>query len=107
MNLDTQDFVAFGQGGAIDVLSTDREIYAPVKLDKGRNVGVFAPRAELLQSGFAWEHKLDQLAQKAFVVHQPHGKGHVVAFAEDPTLRGFCRASERLVVNAVFFGPGF
>ena len=105
--LDPRDFVAFGQGETIDVLSTEREIYLPLKLDQGTNVGVFAPRAELLRSGFAWEHKLDQLAQKAFVVREPLGKGHVVAFAEDPTLRGFCRASERLVLNAVFFGPAF
>ncbi|MCC6783744.1 MAG: peptidase M14 [Planctomycetes bacterium] len=105
--LDPQGFPAFGQGEFVDVLSTEREVFLPVKLDLGRNVGVFAKRDALLQSGFAWDHKLDQLAQKAWLVHQPHGKGHVVAFAEDPTTRGFCRATERLLLNAVFFGPAF
>ncbi|MBI5850242.1 MAG: peptidase M14 [Planctomycetes bacterium] len=107
VELDPEEFAAFGAGDAVDVLSTDREIYLPLKLDQGRNVGVFAKRDALLRSGFAWEHKLDQLARKAWLVHQPHGKGHVVAFAEDPAIRGFCRATERLVLNAVFFGPAF
>ncbi|MFO1050963.1 MAG: M14 metallopeptidase family protein [Planctomycetota bacterium] len=105
--LDAREFVAFGAGEAVNVLSTEREIYLPLKLDQGTNVGVFAPRNELLQSGFAWNEKLDQLAQKAWVVRQPHGKGHVIAFAEDPVFRGFCRASERLLLDAVFFGPAF
>ncbi|MGE0142232.1 MAG: M14 family zinc carboxypeptidase [Planctomycetota bacterium] len=105
--LDPRDFVAFGAGESIDVLSNDRAIYTPIKLDEGVNVGVFKPRAELLRSGFAFEHKLDQLAQKAYVVRQPLGRGHVIAFAEDPTRRGFCRATERLYLNALFFGPSF
>ena len=107
VQVDAGHFVGFGLPGTVHVVSTDRDIYAPVKLDRGRNVGVFAPRDTLLQSGFAWEEKLDQLAQKPFVVHQPHGDGHVVAFAEDPNFRGFSEGTDLLWVNAVLLGPAF
>ena len=88
-------------------MSNDRDIYAPIKLDRGRNVGVFAAPETLLQSGFAWDEKLDQLARKPFVVHQPHGDGHVVAFAEDPNFRGFSEGTDLLWINAVLLGPAF
>ena len=48
----------------------------------------------------------DLLAQKAFLMHQPTGEGHVVAFAEDPNHRGYAEATELLFMNAVLLGPG-
>ena len=78
-----------------------------MKLDHGVNVAVYEERALLLRSGFSWDDKLDQLARKAYLVHQPHGRGHVVAFAEDPNVRGLARGLELLVLNAVLLGAGF
>lgn len=107
VEVDAEHFIGFGLPPTVHVVSTDRDIYAPVKLDRGRNVGVFAARDAILQSGFAWEEKLDQLARKPFVVHQPHGDGHVVAFAEDPNFRGFSEGTDLLWINAVLLGPAF
>ncbi len=107
VDVDTEHFVGFGLPPTVHVVSNDRDIYAPIKLDRGRNVGVFAARETLLQSGFAWDEKLDQLARKPFVVHQPHGDGHVVAFAEDPNFRGFSEGTDLLWINAVLLGPAF
>ena len=53
------------------------------------------------------QDKLDQLAKKAFLVHQPHGDGHVVAFAEDPTTRGMVEGTDLLLLNAVLLGAAF
>ncbi|MGA1524339.1 MAG: peptidase M14, partial [Planctomycetota bacterium] len=107
VDVDTEHFVGFGLPPTVHVVSNDRDIYAPIKLDRGRNVGVFAARETLLQSGFAWDEKLDQLARKPFVVHQPHGDGHVVAFAEAPNFRGFSEGTDLLWINAVLLGPAF
>lgn len=38
-------------------------------------------------------------------MHQPHGRGHVIAFAEDPNFRAFMEATELLFVNAILLGP--
>ncbi len=107
VDLDPEHWLAFGLGTAIDVIGRDRAIYTPVKLDAGRNVGIYAARDALLRAGFAWEDKLDQLAKKAFLVHQPHGDGHVVAFAEDPTTRGMVEGTDLLLLNAVLLGAAF
>ena len=79
-------------------------IFTPLKLDKGRNVGLYAKDENILVSGFAWEDTRKQLAQKAFLMHQRHGRGHVVAFAEDPNYRAYMDGLNVLLLNAIFFG---
>ncbi len=104
---DPDHWLAFGYQGATNVLSSSRSIYTPIKLDSGVNVVVFERREKLLVAGFAWDDKLDQLAQKSYLVHQPVGRGHVVGFAEDPTVRAFADGLHLLFLNAVLLGPGY
>ena len=82
-----------------------QRVFTPLKLDKGRNVGVYAAKDRLLAAGFAWENPKEQLPQKAFLMHQPMGQGHVIAFAEDPNYRAFAEATSLLFMNAVLLGP--
>jgi len=79
----------------------------PIRLDKGRNVGVFAPSPELVAGGLVWKEAQELLARRAFLVHQPQGQGHLIAFSEDPNFRGFAEATELLFMNAVLLGPGY
>jgi len=39
-------------------------------------------------------------------VHQPFGRGHVVAFAEDPNVRAFADGLNLLLLNAVLLTAG-
>ena len=52
-----------------------------------------------------WHDAQDLVAQKAFVVHQPMGQGHIVAFTEDPNYRAFMEATELLFINAIVLAP--
>jgi hypothetical protein len=38
-------------------------------------------------------------------MHQPTGRGHVIAFADDPNNRAFAEATQLLFLNAVLLGP--
>jgi hypothetical protein len=53
-----------------------------------------------------WKEAQPLLAQRAFLIHQPMGRGHIVAFAEDPNYRAFTEATSLLFINAVLLGPG-
>ena len=64
-------------------------ILSPITLDEGKNVGRFAPLESLVMSGVVWEDVRPQLANKASLVHQPVGRGQVVAFTEDPNYRAY------------------
>ena len=107
VKLDTEHWLAAGTDGEIYGVVEGRRVFTPLKLDLGTNVGVYAPRDELVVSGLVWDEARDLLAQKAFLMHQPRGEGHVVAFAEDPNYRGYAEATALLFMNAVLLGPAY
>jgi hypothetical protein len=105
VRLDPEHWLAFGYGEQTLGVVASRRIFTPLKLDKGRNVGVYAPADRLLVSGLMWDDARAQLADKAFLMHERYGRGNVVAFAEDPSFRAYVEGQHLLLVNAVFFGP--
>lgn len=107
VQLDTEHWLAAGTDGEIQAQVESQRVFTPIPLDKGRNVGVYAKADRLLASGIVWPESRDQLAQKAFLVHQPVGQGHLIAFAEDPNARAFAESTMQLFVNAVVLGPAF
>jgi hypothetical protein len=103
--IDEEHWLSSGQDGELQALVEGQRVFTPIRLDRGRNVGVYANRDRLVASGLVWDEARDQLARKAYLIHQPLGQGHVIAFAEDPNYRAFTEASELLFINAVLLGP--
>ena len=104
--LDEDHWLASGTDGEIGVLVEGSRVFRPVTLDDGTNVGRYADEGDLLLGGIVWEESRPQLANKAFLIHQPVGSGHIVAFAEDPNYRAYAEATQLLFMNAVLLGPG-
>ena len=105
--LDPEHWLSAGTSGQVYAVVESRRVFSPLKLDAGTNVGVYAKPDEVVASGLVWDEARSLLAQKAFLMHQPKGEGHVIAFAEDPNYRGYAEATELLFVNAVLLGPAF
>jgi hypothetical protein len=104
--LDTNHWLASGTDGQIGVFAERNLILSPITLDNGRNVARFAPLENLVMSGVVWEDVQPQLANKAFLVYQPVGRGQLVAFTEDPNYRAYTESTMLLFMNAVLLGPG-
>jgi hypothetical protein len=105
--LDSEHWLSAGTDGEIHAIVESRRVFTPLKLDKGTNVGVYAKKDEVVGSGLVWDDVRESLAQKAFLMHEPVGEGHVIAFAEDPNHRGYAEATELLFMNAVLLGPAY
>jgi hypothetical protein len=105
-SLDTEHWLSAGLDAEFQVMVEGQRVFTPIKLDKGVNVGVYAAADKLAVSGIVWKENKDSYAQKAFLIHEPLGAGHVVAFAEEPNFRAYAQASELLFMNAVLLGPG-
>jgi hypothetical protein len=105
--IDVEHWLSSGQDAELQAIVEGNRVFTPIRLDKGRNVGVYATKERLVASGLVWDEARDQLAQKAFLIHQPMGQGHLVAFAEDPNFRAFTEATELLFINAVLLGPSY
>ena len=106
MILDTEHWLAAGTDGEIGVFSQGSLILSPMTLDQGSNVGRYASMEELVMSGVVWEDVRPQLANKPFLIHQPVGRGQLVAFTEDPNYRAYTESTMLLFMNAVLLGPG-
>jgi hypothetical protein len=105
VSIDQEHWLSSGQDGEMAALVEGQRVFTPIRLDRGRNVGVFLAKDQLVASGLVWDEARDQLARKAYLIHQPSGDGHVIAFAEDPNFRAFTEASQLLFINAVLLGP--
>lgn len=105
VTLDREHWLASGLDDEIQVIVEGSRVFTPIKLDRGRNVGIYGRQDRLVAGGYAWDASRQQLPQKAYVIDQPLGRGHVVAFAEDPNFRAVAHGSGLLFINAVVLGP--
>jgi hypothetical protein len=106
VRLDRNHWLTAGLDSELQAIVEGARVFAPLKLNAGRNVGVYETADRLVASGLVWKEAQPLLAQRAFLMHQPMGRGHVIAFAEDPNYRAFAEATQLLFINAVLLGPG-
>ena len=73
---------------------------------EGYNVAVFPSTGDFHRAGFTWPENTERLLRgTTFLIHEPSGSGHVVLFQNEPMFRGWWRALDRMVLNAVLMGP--
>lgn len=72
---------------------------------KGTNVITFKSKG--LISGHKWENTEADLSGKMYLGDIPHGDGHVILFANDPTFRAYWKGLDRLFVGAIILPGGF
>jgi hypothetical protein len=107
VTLDTDHWLSAGHDDETQVMIEGQRVFAPIKLNNGRNIGTYAKKDRLIASGLVWPDTQDLLVQKAFLMHQPFGQGHVIGFAEDANFRAYAEASMLLFMNAVLLGPAY
>lgn len=74
---------------------------------EGTNVAVFPAEGPIHRAGFTWPGNTERLLRNtALVIEEPLGAGRVVLFANEPMFRGWWRALDGLVLNAMVLGPG-
>lgn len=105
--IDRTHWLTFGQESArMTALYGARSTLALAKT--GTNVAVFPATGTLHRAGFTFPGNTEQaLRNTALVLEEPVGGGHAVLFGNDPTFRGWWRAFDRLLLNAIVLGPAF
>jgi hypothetical protein len=58
-----------------------------------------------LLSGYVPEGKYDDLRNAPVVLVNSHGSGRLISFMDNPNFRGFWYGTNKLFLNAIFFGP--
>ena len=99
--VDPDHWLGAGVASTLNVLVRGSDVYTPIRLNDGVNVVRFAGPDELLASGYLWEENRKQLAYKPFVVIQSKGRGQVIAFTQDPTVRAYLDGLNIIFMNAI------
>lgn len=102
MLLDTTHPMTAGLPGSLTMLKTDANPL-PVS-DTGFVIASYAGRPRV--GGWISERNIAHIRDEPSVTAHRLGRGWVIAFAEDPTMRGFQHGPMRLLLNAIVFGPG-
>ena len=125
--VDPEHWLGFGAGEALPVLfeGSSQPLMAAGGVEAPVRVGVLgeAPGAEAVRvgwsavppghelrvrmSGLVWPEAASRLANTALVTREAKGNGQVILFAAPPAFRGAARGTERLLLNALVYGPGF
>jgi hypothetical protein len=59
----------------------------------------------LRMSGLLWPEAAQRLANAAYLTRDAKGKGQVILFADQPMYRGATLGTNRLLLNAIVYGP--
>ena len=103
--VDPEHWLAAGVANEVYVMVRGSDIYRPLTRGEGTNVVRFASADQVLASGHLWDENRRQLAYKPVAMANDLGRGQVVAFTQDVTMRAFLEGLKPLFLNAVFRGP--
>jgi hypothetical protein len=95
-------FLTYGLPAELPVLVRSSSVFSASR--SGATV-VRLRRESPLLSGFAWPEAEERLRGAAYAIDEPHRRGHVVVFAENPNFRHFWRGLEKLFTNALLLAP--
>lgn len=102
VEVDQEHWLTAGVHPNVISLVYGNDIYAPIKLASGKNVAWFQSADKVLASGYLWPEYQQQLAYKPFLIHQPIGRGMVIGFTQDPTVRAYLDGLNVMLANSIF-----
>ena len=103
--VDQEHWLGAGVARELSVMVRGSDIYTPLTREQGTNVVRLAGPDSVLASGQLWAENRRQLAYKPVAMASEVGRGQVVAFTQDVTMRAFLEGLKPLFLNAVFRGP--
>lgn len=104
VNLDQEHWLNFGCGGMVPVLFNSSTVL--MTKNPSATPARFASKEDLRLGGLLWPEAKDRIANGSWATREQLGNGQVILFATQPNFRGYFRGSERLLLNAMFYGPG-
>jgi hypothetical protein len=102
---DEEHWLNFGIGEKLSVLAYSSNVL--LSKDPVQTAIRFSKSDALRLSGLLWPEAREAWAQSAYLTREGRGKGQIVLFADDPVFRGASHGTARLLLNAIFYGPGF
>ena len=105
VDLDEKHWLSFGVKSPVPILIDTDQVY--LAKTGVQIAGRFAPRDRIRLSGLLWPEARERWSETSFVTREGRGNGQIILFADSPNFRAYFHGGERLLLNAIFLGPGF
>ena len=102
IEVDQEHWLTAGVNKNLTAIAYGNDIYTPIKLASGKNLAWFSDAESVLASGYLWTENKKQLAYKPYLIHQPMGRGMVIAFTQEPTTRAYLDGLNIMLMNTIF-----
>ncbi len=103
VELDVTHPLAYGYHRPTLPVFRNREVFLAPEKDPYTRVAVYS--ADPLLSGYVSSENLGRLRGTPALTARREGKGVIVRMADDPSFRAFWYGTDKLLMNAIFFGP--
>ncbi|MDI6809013.1 MAG: M14 family metallopeptidase [Candidatus Eisenbacteria bacterium] len=104
VNLDGEHWLSSGMPRRVPAIVYSSEAFfskRPIA-----TVGRFAESDSLRVSGLLWPEARTRWQKTAYLTREPFGRGQIILFSGEPHFRAYFHGTERLLMNAIFLGPG-
>ena len=132
-DVDTQHWLTFGTSETLPLLySRQPVLVVPENAEAVVTVGVYTDKKKVKKSkddddetkaigwytlpedkeinirmsGLLWPEAAQRIANSAYLTRESVGNGQIIMFSGEPIFRGATLGTNRLLLNAVVFGPG-
>jgi hypothetical protein len=82
-------------------VKTGTTLFQPSK-NKYATVAKYLPDPYV--SGYVSKDNIRKISESASILAEKKGQGTIILFADDPTYRSYWHGTDRLLINALFFG---
>jgi len=105
VELDDEHWLTVGCGREVPVMFNSN--YAYLAGRRSQVAGRLADDAQIRLAGLVWPEARERWGKSAWLTRESKGKGQIILFATLPNFRGYFHGAERVLLNAMFLGPGF
>jgi hypothetical protein len=105
VDLDPEHWLTFGMQDRVPVMVSSGACLL-ARFPGARTVGRFAAPPDVRVSGLLWPEARLRLARTSWLTQEQSGNGQIILFATQPNFRALFRGAERLLINALLYGPG-
>lgn len=105
VDLNEEHWINFGSGLRIPVIYNNT--FSFLSKFPVQTVGRIASKENMRLSGLLWPEAKERLEYASYCTRESNGKGQIILFANEPNFRSYFYGSARLLLNAIFLGPGY
>ena len=102
-DIDTTSPIAFGLHNRKIYFTKNSQTILQPSRNKYANVAVYDGNSYV--GGYVSKKNQAKINNTAAILISGEGSGRIILFADDPTYRSYWHGTDRLLLNAIFFGP--